>query len=75
MCFDIDYNPGEAGSLALYQDLYDAGLKIWHFSGNTDGAVPTAGTRTWIYQTGWPVLHDWQPYFIKNKQVGGYAEV
>jgi len=43
----IKYTSG-VGSIQLYQDLVDAGLRILHFTGNTDGAVPAIGTRTWV---------------------------
>ena len=46
-----------------------------HYSGNSDGVVPTVGTRDWVYKSGWPVTMDWQPYYIRNKQVGGFAEI
>ena len=44
MCFPINYKRGDAGSIGLYQSLMDAGLKIWHYSGNADAAVPTIAT-------------------------------
>lgn len=44
-----------------------------HFSGDTDGAVPTQGTNAW---TNWfPVIEDWRPYYHgdnDNKLFGGY---
>ena len=70
----IKYTSG-IGSIHLYQDLVDAGLRILHFTGNTDGAVPAIGTRTWVYNSGWPVTQEYQPYYVRNKQVGGYAEI
>jgi hypothetical protein len=53
----------------------DAELRILHFSGNTDGAVPTIGTRTWIYNTEWQETAEYQPFYVRNKQVGGFAEI
>jgi hypothetical protein len=37
--------------------------KIIHFSGDTDGAVPTLGTRLWIEQLDWKVEEAFRPYF------------
>jgi len=44
-----------------------------HFSGDTDGAVPTYGTRRWIQDLDWEVLAKWRPWFT-NGQVSGYVE-
>lgn len=49
------------------------GYKILFFSGDTDGAVPTLGSRRWITGLGWPIKKDgeWQPWLI-DEQVAGY---
>jgi len=44
-----------------------------HFSGDTDGAVPTLGTQGWIATLNWPVTEAWRPYLV-NGQVAGYLE-
>jgi len=36
------------GSLWIYKILKQYGYKMLHYSGDTDGAVPTYGTRRWI---------------------------
>lgn len=42
------YSRSKIGSLHLYPELVANNLKIWVFSGNTDAAVPTAGTLYWF---------------------------
>lgn len=42
-------------------------------SGDTDGAVPTLGTRKWIRSLGWDVLEHWRSWYV-NGQVAGYVE-
>jgi serine carboxypeptidase-like clade 1 len=44
-----------------------------HYSGDTDGAVPTLGTQGWIATLNWPVTESWRAYTIDN-QVAGYLE-
>mmetsp|Transcript_25596 Transcript_25596/g.18093 ORF Transcript_25596/g.18093 Transcript_25596/m.18093 type:complete len:85 (+) Transcript_25596:794-1048(+) len=43
------------------------------YSGDTDGAVPTYGTRQWINELNWPVTEAWRPWFTEG-QVSGYVE-
>jgi hypothetical protein len=75
LCTDrIDYERGDIASQWVYPLLKDAGIRIIHYSGNTDGAVPTEGTRSWIHAMGWTVKSAYQPYFIKNNQIGGFVE-
>ena len=43
------------------------------YSGDTDGAVPTYGTKAWIENLGWPVSKQYKQFIIDD-QVGGYSE-
>lgn len=38
------------------------GYKILFFSGDTDGAVPTYGTRRWLEDLSWDVKEAWRPW-------------
>jgi len=46
------------------------------YSGDTDAAVPTTGTKWWIDSLKWDVLSDWRPYILPDgkdgKVMGGY---
>ena len=44
------------------------------YSGDTDGAVTTYGSKSWIKALGWPVKDAWRPW-LTNGQVSGYTEV
>lgn len=42
------YGRSTTGTYDLYPGLIEAGLRVWIYSGDVDGAVPTAGTLYWI---------------------------
>lgn len=74
-----DYQHDANGSFPMYPKLKEAGIRILKYSGDTDGAVPTWGTRQWINALDWEVKEAWRPWFVKDKlagdQVGGYTTV
>ncbi len=45
------------------------------YSGDTDGVVPTFGTKRWIDRLNWPIVDgkSWKQFFV-DQQVGGYTE-
>ena len=71
-CADIDYQVDYAlGSYYLYPTLVQAGLQITLYSGDTDSAVPTIGTRAWLNELGYPVTTNWTEWML-NGQVAGF---
>ena len=72
-CTDkITYNIPLKGSQWVYEELQGK-YKMIHFSGDTDGAVPTFGTMQWINELNWNIKDAWRPYFVDG-QVAGYIE-
>jgi len=70
MCSDlIKYTSGEKGSQWVYEKLLGSGYRILKFSGDVDGAVPTAGTIGWIRSLNLKVTTEWKPYFILSSGV------
>jgi hypothetical protein len=59
------------GSFWIYKVLKQYGYKILFYSGDTDGAVPTYGTRRWIQMLNWPVKKPWTPWYTDG-QVSGF---
>ena len=60
----------------MYEKLIGK-YKILKFSGDVDGAVPTAGTLAWINSLNLNVVEEWRPYFVTKggeKQLAGYLE-
>jgi hypothetical protein len=50
------------GSLWIYKIFLQYNYKMLHFSGDTDGAVPTYGTRKWIETLNLDVLQKWRSW-------------
>ena len=48
-------------------------VRMLFFSGDTDGAVPTLGTRKWIRKLAWNVSDNWRSWYVDG-QIAGYVE-
>lgn len=59
----VEYHRGEQGSQFVYEALQGK-YRMLHFSGDTDGAVPTLGTQAWIETLQWDVEEKWRPYVV-----------
>jgi serine carboxypeptidase-like clade 2 len=46
-------------------------LRMWVYSGDTDGIVPVLGTRRWVEGMGLPVAEGWRAWTDAEGQVGG----
>ncbi|KAF7820114.1 serine carboxypeptidase-like 27 [Senna tora] len=60
--------------LPIYQELINAGLKIWVYSGDTDSVVPITATRYSIDALNLPTITNWYPWY-DNGKVGGWSQV
>ena len=67
----VYYSQPEA-SQWIYEALQGK-IKMLHYSGDTDGAVPTVGTQNWIATLGWNTTSEWKQYMVEG-QVAGYWE-
>jgi serine carboxypeptidase-like clade 1 len=47
--------------------------KVLKYSGDTDMAVPSYGTRGWIENLNMTITKEWKQFFVDG-QVGGYTE-
>lgn len=59
------------GSYWIYKVLLNYNYKILIFSGDTDGAVPTYGTRRWLKMLNLPKKDDWKAWYTDG-QVSGF---
>ncbi|ESR48077.1 hypothetical protein CICLE_v10003343mg, partial [Citrus x clementina] len=58
--------------LPIIQELMAEGIRIWVYSGDTDGALPVTCTRYAVKKLGTPVRTAWYPWYTQG-EVGGYA--
>ena len=49
----------QEASLWIYDILRRAGMKMLFYSGETDGAIATEGTKKWIKDLNWPITKEW----------------
>ncbi len=69
---DIEYQVLPEASLWVYKALKGQ-YRILFYSGTTDGAVPTNGSKDWIKNLNWKIEEKWRPYFY-NSQFAGNIE-
>ncbi|XP_030478995.2 serine carboxypeptidase-like 32 [Cannabis sativa] len=60
--------------LPIYKKLITAGLRIWVYSGDTDGRVPVLSTRYSLNSLGLPIIKTWRPWYYQNQVSGWYQE-
>ncbi|XP_015063780.1 serine carboxypeptidase-like 34 [Solanum pennellii] len=59
--------------LPTIKKLIDSGLRVWIYSGDTDGRIPVTSTRLTLKKLGLKITEDWTPWYTNNKQVGGWT--
>ena len=69
------YQAFREGSIWIYNIMlgYSDWYSILHYSGDTDGAVATLGTRRWIAQQKWNVTGEWRTW-TTDGDLSGYLE-
>ena len=69
---DLRYHCQTEGSIWIYHILKGK-YRMMFYSGDTDGAVPTYGSKEWIKDLSWDIVDEWRPW-MTNGQVSGYVE-
>ncbi|KAL8103808.1 serine carboxypeptidase-like 31 [Apium graveolens] len=59
--------------LPIYKELIAARLRIWVYSGDTDGRVPVLSTRYSLSTLVLPINRSWRPWY-HQKQVAGWIQ-
>ncbi|CAI9769737.1 unnamed protein product [Fraxinus pennsylvanica] len=60
--------------IPLLKELMANGLRVWIFSGDTDGVIPITSTKYSINHMKLSVKTSWRPWFL-GREVGGYTKV
>ncbi|XP_041026549.1 serine carboxypeptidase-like 31 [Juglans microcarpa x Juglans regia] len=60
--------------LPIYKNLITAGLRIWVYSGDTDGRVPVLSTRYSLSSLGLPITKAWRPWYHLKEVSGWFQE-
>jgi len=73
--YDIfnNWKDGRFSVLPIYKKLIAAGLRIWVYSGDTDGRVPVLSTRYSLNALRLPTIGSWHPWY-HNEQVSGWIQ-
>ncbi|KAL1550570.1 Serine carboxypeptidase-like 34, variant 2 [Salvia divinorum] len=73
-CSDnLDYKEeGITSILPTIKRIITSNLRVWIYSGDTDGRVPVTSTRYALRKLKLDIQQDWTPWFTDNKQVGGW---
>ncbi|KHN05459.1 Serine carboxypeptidase-like 34 [Glycine soja] len=66
------WNDSPQSMLPVIKKLIAGGVRIWVYSGDTDGRIPVTSTRYTLRKLGLGIVEDWTPWYT-SKQVGGWS--
>lgn len=69
------WNDAPPSVLPLLEKLIARGLRIWIYSGDTDGRLPVTSTRYALRKLRLKVIEDWTPWYSDNQQVAGWTSI
>ncbi|KAA8533371.1 hypothetical protein F0562_033096 [Nyssa sinensis] len=67
------WSDSPASILPIIKKLITGGLRVWVYSGDTDGRIPVTATRYTLRKLGLNTIEEWSPWYTNNKQVGGWT--
>ncbi|KAF5939517.1 hypothetical protein HYC85_023776 [Camellia sinensis] len=59
--------------LPIIKKLIAGGVRVWVYSGDTDGRIPVTATRYTLRKLGLNTIEEWTPWYTNNRQVGGWT--
>nr|AFK36150.1 unknown [Lotus japonicus] len=66
------WNVAPQSTLPVIKKLIAGGLRVWVYSGDTDGRIPVTSTRYTLKKLGLKIVEDWTPWYT-SRQVGGWT--
>ncbi|KAI6675925.1 hypothetical protein NL676_036721 [Syzygium grande] len=75
-CSDVIQQWGDSPFtiIPLLQEFMSNGIRVWVFSGDTDGRVPVTSTQRSLSKMSLPTKSPWRPWYLGG-EVGGYVQV
>lgn len=67
------WSDAPASILPIISKLVAGGIRVWVYSGDTDGRIPVTATRLSLKKLGLKINQDWTPWYTYKKQVGGWT--
>ncbi|XP_020161023.2 serine carboxypeptidase-like 34 [Aegilops tauschii subsp. strangulata] len=73
-CSDVigKWNDAVPSTLPIIRKLVAGGIRVWVFSGDTDGRIPVTATRLTLNKLGLKTVQEWTPWYDRL-QVGGWT--
>jgi hypothetical protein len=62
----LSYHEQHEASFWIYPIVKQNNIRALFYSGDTDGAVPTYGSRRWIKDLNWAVVDAWRPWYTNE---------
>ncbi|GMH12498.1 hypothetical protein Nepgr_014339 [Nepenthes gracilis] len=59
--------------LPIIRNLIAGGIRVWVYSGDTDGRLPVTSTRLTLKKLGLKIHKEWTPWYTDDQQVGGWT--
>ncbi|XP_020686571.1 serine carboxypeptidase-like 34 [Dendrobium catenatum] len=66
------WNDAPASVLPIIKKLINGGIRVWVYSGDTDGRIPVTATRLTLHKLGLNTTQEWKPWY-NRQQVGGWT--
>ena len=65
LCSDVipTWNDAAFSTLPIIRKLITGGLRVWVFSGDTDGRIPVTATRLTLNKLGLKTVQEWTPWY------------
>lgn len=73
-CSDVigKWRDAPFSTLPIIRKLVAGGIRVWVFSGDTDGRIPVTSTRLTLNKLGLKTVQEWTPWY-DHQQVGGWT--
>ncbi|XP_056169086.1 serine carboxypeptidase-like 34 [Syzygium oleosum] len=69
---NLSWNDTPSSVLPVLKKLIGGGIRLWVFSGDTDGSVPVTSTRYALNKLGLNITENWRAWY-KGREVGGWT--